>query len=168
MKTKMPLDKKVRIIFLAEFCGIGLVFLILGILRLTGVMQYNETRRIVFNWITIFGGTWGIVDFVWVLVSKKRRKKNCVLDKVLNLIVGIYILIFDIFCFTNTITEPTMFNLLIGIAFIYMFLSLSFQGIYHYFKPTPMIKEAIEEELKEQEEKAKELENKEDGKDAQE
>ena len=89
-------ETKTKLVYSGELIIIAIVFLVLGILKIVDVMKYNEQRRLIFNYITLVGGVWVISDFIWMLLSKKRRAKNCLLDKILNLPLGIYLLIFDI------------------------------------------------------------------------
>ena len=67
--------KKYKLIYSGELLLIAVVFLVLGILKLTGVMTSKQPRIAIFNWITIFGGLWIITDLIWTLVSKKRRNE---------------------------------------------------------------------------------------------
>ena len=113
-------------------------------------MGYNETRRIVFNWITIFGGLWGIIDFLWGAFSKRRRARICLLDKALLLPLVLFIETFD---FISLIAKPENENFYIyslGFAFIYVTIIYTFQAIYHYFYPIPGLFDDEEEEQKEE------------------
>lgn len=143
--AKISEETKVKLVYSGELFVISIVFLVLGILKITGVMGYDETRRIIFNYITIAGGIWILIDFIWCLVSPKRRAKNCLLDKILNLPLGIYLLTFDILCLINGENyEQSFFVYGICIAFFYVTINYMFQSIYHYFKPLPMLMEEIE------------------------
>ena len=149
MKKVDPV-KKVKLIYSGELLLFAILFLVFGILRITQVMPYKETRRIVFNWITIFGAWWGIIDLTWALFSKKRRARVCLLDKFLVLPLSCFIITFD---FISLIAKPTndlFYILSIGSAFLYISAIYLFQAIYHYFKPIPgLIEEALEEEKEE-------------------
>ena len=144
---KIDPQKKVKLIYSGELLVFAVLFLVFGILRITQVMPYKETRRIVFNWITIFGAWWGIIDLLWALLSKKRRPRVCLLDKFLVLPLSCFIITFD---FISLIAKPAndMFYIIsIGSAFIYISVIYLFQAIYHYFKPIPgLLEEALEEE----------------------
>ena len=146
----MDPHKKIKLIYSGELLGFAILFLVFGILRITKVIGYNETRRIVFNWITIFGGLWVIADFLWGLLSKKRRQRICLLDKVLALPLALFMETFD---FISLIAKPSNNNFYIysiGAAFLYIAAIYTFQGIYHYFYPIPGIFDDEEEEKKEE------------------
>ena len=147
---KVDPHKKMKLIYSGELLLFAVIFLVVAILKLTGVMNYNETRRIVFNWITIFGGLWGITDFIWGAVSKKRRARICLLDKALLLPLVLFIETFD---FISLIAKPEnekFYVYSIGFAFLYITVIYTFQAIYHYFKPIPGLFEDEEEEQKEE------------------
>ena len=145
---KLDPHKKIKLIYSGELLLFAVIFLVFGILKCTKVMGYYETRRIVFNWITIFGSAWILIDFCWGLFSQKRRQRICLLDKVLTLPVGLFIMVFD---FISLIAKPEnddFYIYSIGAAFLYISVIYTFQGIYHYFKPIPGLLEDVEEEEK--------------------
>ena len=82
MKKKMDFATKAKLIYSGELIIIAVAFIVIAILKLTNVFKYNETRSLIFNWITIFGGTWVIADLIWAIVDKKRQKRICLLDKI--------------------------------------------------------------------------------------
>lgn len=134
---KIDKEKKVKLIYSGELLLFAVIFLVFGILKITKVMGYNETRRIVFNWITIFGGAWGIADFIWAICSKKRQQRISMIDKVLLLPLAIFIMTFD---FISLIAKPANDNFYIysvGAAFLYVAVIYTFECIYHYYKPIP-------------------------------
>ena len=142
----MDPHKKMKLIYSGELLLFAVIFLVVAILKLTGVMKYNETRRIIFNWITIFGGLWGITDFVWGLTSKKRRQRISLLDKALVLPLVLFIETFD---FISLIAKPeseSFYVISIGAAFLYITVIYTFQAIYHYFYPIPGLLDDEEEE----------------------
>ena len=146
----MDPHKKMKLIYSGELLLFAVIFLVVAILKLTGVMKYNETRRIIFNWITIFGGLWGITDFVWGLASKKRRQRISLLDKALVLPLVLFIETFD---FISLIAKPeseSFYVISIGAAFLYITVIYTFQAIYHYFYPIPGLFDDEEEEKKDQ------------------
>ena len=146
----MDPHKKMKLIYSGELLLFAVIFLVVAILKLTGVMVYIEKRRIVFNWITIFGGLWGIIDFVWGAVSKKRRARICLLDKALLLPLVLFIETFD---FISLIAKPeneSFYVISIGCAFLYITVIYTFQAIYHYFKPIPGLFDDEEEEKKDE------------------
>ena len=145
---KVDPHRKIKLIYSGELLLFAVLFLVFGILKITKVMGYNETRRIVFNWITIFGGAWIITDLVWGLVSKKRRLRICLLDTFLALPVALFMISFD---FISLIAKPTnddFYIYSIGGAFLYISVIYFFQSIYHYFKPIPGLLDDEEEEQK--------------------
>ena len=91
---KIDKEKKVKLIYSGELLLFAVIFLVFAILKITKVMGYSETRRIIFNWITIFGGAWGIADFIWAICSKKRQQRISMIDKVLLLPLAIFIMTF--------------------------------------------------------------------------
>lgn len=147
---KLDPKTKVKLIYSGELLLFAILFLVFGILKMTKIMGYNETRRIVFNLITIFGSAWVITDLIWGLASKKRRQRICLLDKFLTLPVGLFIMTFD---FISLIAKPANDNFYIysiGGVFLYISVIYFFQAIYHFYKPIPGLLEDLEEEQKEE------------------
>lgn len=145
-KEKMSLEKKVKLIYSGELIFFALVFIALATLEILGVIGKREIMMTIFNWVTIFGGTWMIADFIWVLCSKRRQKKNSILDKALLVPAGIYLITFDIICFVGPSFVTMGFRrLMMGILFYYLGANYLFQGIYHWFKPIPGLFDSIRE-----------------------
>lgn len=165
-KDKKKLDDltKTKLLIQGEYILIALIFLVIGILKLVGIIDSNSTstKAHIFNFITIAGGVWIIVDFVWVLLSKKRKAKNDILDKCLNLPIGIFLIVYDVICFVNWNTPNNELNRIgVSIVFFLVFASYGFQGVYHWFKPSKQVLQAVEEMKKaEEEEKQKEIDAK--------
>lgn len=157
MNKKIDTLTKVKLIYSIELWVISAIFLVLGILRLTKVISPNNTLTMVFTILTLAGGLWIIADFCWGFFSKTRRNRICLLDKILNLPVGIFFIVIDILFLCNVLTQDGEARMiLIPCAFIYIALDYTFQGIYHYKYPLPeLIKEAEEADRQEQEEKLK-------------
>ena len=162
-KEKMSLEKKTKLIYSGELMLFAILFLVLATLEILNVIGKRPIMLNIFNFVTAAGGTWMIVDFFWVLFSKKRRKKNSLLDKALLIPLGIYLITFDIIVFTrmSAMWQDDSFNqfrrLMMGIAFYYIGGIFLFESIYHYFVPVPTLVEAIQEAYKaEQEEMEKE------------
>ena len=147
---KVDPHKKMKLIYSGELLLFAILFLVIGILKLTGVMRYNETRRIIFNYITMFGGLWGIIDFLWGAISKKRRARICLLDKALLLPLILFLETFDIISLTMKPENEAFYVISTGCAFLYITVIYTFQAIYHYFKPIPGLFEDEEEEQKEE------------------
>ena len=154
MKKKLDALTKAKLIYSGELIIIAIVFLVVAILKSTNVIPYNATRHLVLNWITLFGGTWVIVDFVWALLSKKRRPRISLLDKALHLPAGIYLVTFDLFCIITRPDNPMIYRCGFPIAISYLCLCYIFEGIYHFYHPIPGILDAIVEV--DEEEKAEE------------
>ena len=147
---KLDPHKKVKLIYSGELLAFAILFLVFGILKITKVMDYIEIRRIVFNWITIFGSAWVIADLIWGLASKKRRQRICLLDKFLVLPVGLFIMTFDLISFIAKPTNDNFYIYCIGGVFLYISVIYFFQAIYHYYKPIPGLFDDEEEEKKEE------------------
>ena len=151
-KEKMSAEKKTKLIYSGELLIFAILFLVIATLEIIGVIGKREIMHTIFNWVTIFGMTWIIVDFFWVLFSKKRRAKNSLLDKALLLPVAVYLITFDILCFCKLSFITIDFRrMMMAIAFYYIGAIYLFQSIYHYFVPVPMLLVAIEEEKAEKE-----------------
>lgn len=137
---------KAKLIYSGELLIFAIVFLVLAILKFTQVMKTNATRLTVFNWITLFGGSWIIADFIWALLDKKRQKRISMIDKCLTLPAGLYLIVYDLYCL---IKQPPLTGRActygVPIIFTYFFLIYTFQAIYHYKYPVPGLLNAIEE-----------------------
>ena len=159
----MSLEKKTKLIYTLELAFFSVVFFVLATLEVLNIIGRKSVMLDIFNFVTAAGGTWMIVDFFWVLFSKKRRKKNSLIDKALLVPLGIYLITFDIICFAKmpiAQDDDAMNNfrrLMMGIALYYAGVIYVFQSIYHFFHPVPMLIQAIEDAYKaEQEEQEKE------------
>lgn len=141
--------EKAKFIYSAELIGFGVLFIVLGLLKMFAVIGHNDK---VFTWITIFGSGWVIFDFVWFLVSKKHRKSSCLLDKLLTLPLSLYIISLDITSFVRNfeLSEPH-YRYAIASAFCYASAVFIFEGIYHWFHPLQMIIEEVNKERQEKE-----------------
>ena len=95
MKKKMSDFDKTKLIYSGELLLFAVVFLVLGILILTHVIKLSKNYRYIFTFLTLAGSLFIISDFVWLLCSKKRQKKNSIVDKALVLPVGVALLIID-------------------------------------------------------------------------
>lgn len=156
--------KKIKMIYSIEFLAIALVFLVIGLLELFKIMSFSERFQLIFKIITLAGAAWIFFDFFWTLYSPKKRKKNSLLDKILLLPAAIYIVVFDIVGFTTN-RPYEYYQIGIPLLFFYIACIYIFEGIYHYYKPVPMVEEMINDAIKEQQEKQKSNsveENKED------
>ena len=136
--------KKIKLIYSGELLLFAVVFLTLGILELLAVIKLSDNFQLIFKIITLVGATIITGDFIWVMVSPKRKKKNSIMDKAMLLPIALYLYVFDIYGF---ITSPGYGYYQIGvpIVFIYLSCAYTFQAIYHYYKPVPSVIEMIEE-----------------------
>ena len=154
-KEKMPTEKKMKLIYSGELIFFAILFLVIATLEVLGVIGHKTIMMQIFNWVTIFGGTWMLVDFFWVLFSKKRRAKNSLLDKALLIPAGIYLIVFDSLCFAGRISLDdagmNLRRLMMGILFYYFGAVYLFQGIFHYFIPSPALTSALVEAEKAEE-----------------
>ena len=162
-KEKMSIEKKTKLMYSAEIAFFAIVFFVLATLEVLNIIGKRTIMLDIFNFVTCAGGVWMIVDFFWVLFSKKRRKKNSLLDKALLVPLGIYLITFDIICFCkmpiDKLDDATnnFRRLMMGIALYYAGAIYIFQAIYHYFYPVPMLIKAIDDIKKaEEEERLKE------------
>ena len=121
---KLNTEQKIKLIYCGELVLIAIIALVIGILKLTGVMQTKPNRLFVYNIITSAGAIWFVVDLVWALVSKKRRKKVSLLDKALLLPVSGYLAFFDIYCFIHKAqgieVNDMLVRLSVGIVLCYV------------------------------------------------
>lgn len=146
MKKKMDALTKAKLIYSIELAVFAVVFLVIGILRITGVFKPNATRSTIFNWITIFGGTWIIVDFVWAMVDKKRQKRIAMIDKIIHLPAGLYLVSFDIYCFaTHPAAESPVYQFGVPAVLFYLCLCYAFEALYHFYYPVPGLLDTVEE-----------------------
>ena len=149
MKKKMDFATKAKLIYSGELLIIAIVFIVIAILKLTDVFKYNEIRSLIFNWITLFGGTWVIADLIWAIVDKKRQKRICLLDKIIHAPVGIYFIAFDLYCLIARPGEM-FYQRAIPVVLLYLAACYIFESIYHFKYPIPGLIE--EEEVNKQNE----------------
>ena len=147
---KLDKETKYKLVYSLELAFFAVVFLVFAILKFTKVMGYNETRRIVFNYITLAGGAWGIADFTWAVCSKKRQQRISLLDKVLLLPLALFILTFDFISLIAKPENPNFYIFMIGGAFAYVAVIYTFEAIYHFHHPIPGLFDDLEEEEKEE------------------
>lgn len=146
MEKKMDELKKAKLIYTIELGIFAVAFLVVAILQFVKVIKLGENHLHIINWISIFAAPLGILDFIWFLSSPVRRKKNSFLDKVLILPLAIYIIVFDIICFINYEPAPVdLAQIMIPCALTYVTLVYTVEAIYHWFKPVPLLYEALEE-----------------------
>ncbi len=153
----MTIEKKNKLIYSGELVFFAVAFLVIGLLELLKVIVLSDRFQLIFKILTLVGATWLVTDFFWTLLNKKRRANNDLLDKIIMLPLAIYLYAYDIAGFV--VARPyEYYQIGVPIAFFYIACSYMFQGIYHYYKPIPLIVQAIEEETKAKEEKEKQTE----------
>ena len=137
-------ERKIKLIYSVKFLVIAVVFLVLGFLELFAVIKLSERAQLIFKIITLVGASYIVFDFVWLMCSEKRKKNNCIMDKVMMLPLALYLYVYDVLGF---VLKPAYgyYQIGIPIAFIYIACAYIFQGIYHYYRPVPMVIEMIEE-----------------------
>ena len=146
---KLDKETKYKLIYSGELALFAVIFAVFSILKFTGVLGYNQTRALVFNWITIFGASWGIADLIWALCSKKRQARISLIDKVLLLPLSLFIITYDLICFIAK-PEPSFYGIMLGIAFAYVAVVYCFEAVYHFYHPIPGLLDDDEEEEKEE------------------
>ena len=146
MKQKMDDITKAKLIYSIELGVFAVVFLVIAILKFVGVIGVNATRLTVFNWITLFGGSWLVVDFLWALFDKKRQKRVAIIDKCIHLPAGLYLIVFDLYCLiAKPAIESTICRYATPIVLTYLGLCYAFEAIYHFKYPVPGLLDAVEE-----------------------
>lgn len=150
-------DERLAIkVYSGELALFAIIFAVIGVLRIVGVIGYSETRRLVFNYITLAGAAWGIADFIWALASKKRRQRISLVDKIVALPLVAFMITYDLICLISKPSNTQFYVLCVGIAILYAAAMLMFQAIYHFFRPLGSILDAANECEKEKpEEQAK-------------
>ncbi len=160
--AKLSIEKKTKLIYSGELILFSVIFLVLGVLELVKIITLSDRFQLIFKILTLIGASWLVIDFIWMMLSKKRKERNSFMDKVMMLPLAAYLYGFDIAGFIYPRTYE-YYQIGVSIAFFYIACAYLFQGIYHYHKPIPMIIEAIEEEekklLEEAEAKEKSQEN---------
>ena len=134
---KLSKETKIKLIYSGELLLFSILFLVFAILKFTNIMAYKETRRIIFNWITLFGGAWGITDFIWAINSKKRKQRISLIDKFLTLPLSLFIITFDLISLISKPSNDKFYITMIGIAFVYVSAIYLFQAVYHFYRPIP-------------------------------
>ena len=151
----MTIEKKNKLIYSGELILFAIVFLVIGLLELLKVITLSERFQLIFKIITLVGASWIIADFIWTLCSKKRRENYGLLDKIMILPLAIYLYAYDIAGFV--VARPyEYYQIGVPIAFFYLSCVYTFQGIYHYYNPLPLLMKAIQEEIAEKEKEEKE------------
>ena len=146
MKQKMDMETKAKLIYSIELGVFAVIFITLAILKATGVIPTNPTRVLVFNWITLVGGSWLVIDFLWAFLSTKRQKRVSLLDKVIHLPAGFYLIAYDIYCLVAKPDKPEVYRYGIPIVLGYLGLCYTVEALYHFWHPIPGLLDSLKEE----------------------
>ena len=139
IKKKMNVDKKAKKIYTLELLLFVAIFLVLGSLIAFGVIKPGGIFLKIFTWVTLFGSSWLLADFLWTLLSKKRRAANSLLDKILVLPLFPYLVTIDIFSLVSNFSRPDLHRVFVSILFFYIASVYLFQAIYHWKYPIPAL-----------------------------
>ena len=151
MKKNLDPLAKAKLIYSGELIIIAVAVIVVALLKIFGIIPTNENVHYVFNWITIFGGSWAIIDFFWAVFSKKRRPKISLIDKILHFPAGVYFVSYDLYCIITKTKDPNILRYGFPIVILYLCACYIFEGIYHFYYPTPALLATIaEEEVKEE------------------
>ena len=154
---KEKLLKKTKLIFFIEYLAIAAILLIIGLLRIFDIIPYNEKRLLAYNIITLVGAAYIFFEFTWFLLSKKKREKNDLIDKIFPVPLAIFLVIFDIMVLSKYIEDINFIKYCISGVILYAAAMSIFLGVYHYQKPSKMLLATVEEEYQKMlEEEAKE------------
>ena len=161
MVSKEKLLNKYKKIFFLEYLAIAAVLILIGFLRLFNVMEFSETRLLVYNIITLVGVAYLIFDLIWNLRPAKRRDFSLI-DKLPPLLIGMFLLVFDILTLSKILVDIVIIKYCIVAVLLAAGCYAIFMGFYHYKKPQKMLYEAVEEAyqaaLEEEAEEAKKAE----------
>lgn len=150
MKKKMDFMTKAKLLYSGELALFAIAFLTIATLEFTKVIKISDKHHTIFNWVTMFGATWLIIDFLWALLSPKRRKRIAIIDKIIVLPVAVYLISFDLFCLITKPTNQLVYQYGIPAVLAYLGLAYTFEAIYHFKYPVPGLLD-IEEKAKEEE-----------------
>lgn len=141
-KQKLDELTQAKLIYTIELGVFVAIFLTLGILFILSIIPMTERRYTIFTYVTLIGGFIGIGDFVWVLASKKRRKKNSILDKALLVPLSLTLMSIDVFSLAKGWQSKEFYSVVLGSAFLYIATAYLIELVYHWFKPIPMLLDA--------------------------
>lgn len=155
-KEKKKLDEltQAKLIYTIELGVFATIFLTLGLLFYFGVIPMSERRINVFTWVTLVGGFLTFGDFIWLLSSKKRQKKNSMLDKIMLLPIPLCLIPIDIMTLAKGRFADSVYSMVLGITFMYIAVIYVVQLVYHWYHPVPMLIEGGENIKKAEEQDA--------------
>ena len=143
---KEKLLKKTKVIFFVEYMVIAAILLTVGLLRIFDIIPYSERRLLIYNILTLIGAAWIFFDFTWFLVSKTKRAKNDLIDKIFPVPLAVFLVVFDILVLAKVIVDINFIKYCISGVLMYAAAMSIFLGVYHYQKPSKMLIAAVEEE----------------------
>ena len=127
MKKKIDELTKMKLIYSGELFLFAIVGAVLGTLFIVDVIHVKDWKKWVFTILTLIGGIYFVVDLIWSIVSKKKRKKVSLFDKITLAPSGLTLFCLDIYALINLIKDPTwtgangnFFRYEIGIALCYI------------------------------------------------
>lgn len=164
MNDKEKILKKTKLIFLIEYIVIGLILGVVGFLRLFDVIPYNDKRLLAYNIITLIGVAYIIFETIWYIISKKKRERSDLIDKILPIPLALFLLVFDILVLAKVLVDINIIKYCIAGVLLYGFAFALFLGIYHHIKPSKMVLEAVEEEYLQKQKELAEQQAKEESK----
>lgn len=142
-KKKIDELTKAKLIYSGELLIFAIVFGILGSLILAEVINIRDWKKVAFVWVTLFGGFILYADFIWLLCSPKRRKKNSLIDKTLPLPSATFLIVYDLYSIINN--DDSLIRYVMGGVFLYLTAVYLFGGIYHWFHTHPYLLDDEEE-----------------------
>lgn len=146
-KNRKKIDEltKAKLIYTIELVAFSIIFLVIGILNIIGVIVLKDWRITVVLYLTAIGGFIGLGDLIWVILSKKRRAKNSLLDKILIVPAGLFLSPLSIYQLATGTASFLPWQ--IGSALCYFSLVYIVEAIYHWEHPVPGL---LEEDKKEE------------------
>lgn len=138
-KKKIDELTKAKLIYSGELLIFAIVFGTLGSLVLSGIINIGDWKKAAFVWVTLFGGILVCADFIWLLCSPKRQKKNSWIDKILPLPSAAFLIGYDLYSIINN--DDSFIRYVMGGVFLYLTAVYLFEGIYHWFHTHPYLLE---------------------------
>ena len=149
-KEFSPELKKAIKVYSIELIVFAVVFIVLGILVFTKVIQIGSFAQNIFPYVGIVGAAIMLTDWIWLLCSPKRRAKNAMIDKILLIPSSIALLVCNIYILVQGYTKDAndamfanvgqdFFQYLVGSALIYFAVIYTFEAIYHWYVPVPAL-----------------------------
>lgn len=142
---------KAKLIYSGELLIFSVLFLVLGILTMTGVIGVSERRIMILTIITLIGGAYFLFNTIWFFVSPKKRAKNSWVDTLLLFPVPLIMVPVDLIRLITGAIPNEAYPYIIGGLFLYVTVAYTIEAIYHWFVPLPILVEAAKEDAEEKE-----------------